>query len=74
VAHPLTLHPGRLLPAGPTVRATARELHAEVAQALTTETAGFLAELVSEHRPTDLAAAELAQDLAYGLAKGAYRL
>ncbi len=56
------------------MRATARELHAEVAQALTTETAGFLAELVSEHRPTDLAAAELAQDLAYGLAKGAYRL
>jgi glucuronate isomerase len=35
---------------------------------------GFLAELVSEHRLADWEAAELAQDLAYGLAKAAYRL
>ena len=35
---------------------------------------GFLAELVAEHRLEDWEAAELAQDLAYGLAKKAYRL
>jgi len=35
---------------------------------------GFLAELVAEHRLEDWEAAELAQDLAYGLAKRAYRL
>ena len=35
---------------------------------------GFLAELVMEHRLEDWEAAELAQDLAYGLAKRAYRL
>lgn len=34
----------------------------------------FLAELVAEHRLEDWEAAELAQDLAYGLAKKAYRL
>jgi glucuronate isomerase len=35
---------------------------------------GFLAELVAEHRIEDWEAAELAQDLAYNLAKQAYRL
>jgi glucuronate isomerase len=35
---------------------------------------GFLAELVAEHRLEDWEAAELAQDLAYNLAKQAYRL
>ena len=35
---------------------------------------GFLAELVMEHRLEDWEAAELAQDLAYNLAKQAYRL
>ena len=35
---------------------------------------GFLAELVVEHRLEDWEAAELAQDLAYNLAKQAYRL
>jgi glucuronate isomerase len=35
---------------------------------------GYLAELVVEHRLEDWEAAELAQDLAYGLAKRAYRL
>ncbi len=35
---------------------------------------GFLAELVAEHRLEDWEAAELVQDLAYGLAKKAYRL
>jgi glucuronate isomerase len=35
---------------------------------------GFLAELVAEHRLQDWEAAELAQDLAYNLAKQAYRL
>ena len=35
---------------------------------------GFLAELVAEHRIEDWEAAELARDLAYGLAKAAYRL
>ena len=35
---------------------------------------GFLAELVVEHRLEDWEAAELAQDLAYGLAKRAYKL
>ncbi|MCH7627505.1 MAG: glucuronate isomerase [Proteobacteria bacterium] len=35
---------------------------------------GFLAELVAEHRIQDWEAAELAQDLAYNLAKKAYRL
>jgi glucuronate isomerase len=35
---------------------------------------GFLAELVIEHRLEDWEAAELAQDLAYNLAKRAYRL
>ena len=35
---------------------------------------GFLAELVAEHRLEDWEAAELAQDLAYNLAKAAYRL
>lgn len=35
---------------------------------------GFLAELVGEHRIEDWEAAELAQDLAYNLAKQAYRL
>lgn len=35
---------------------------------------GFLAELVLEHRLEDWEAAELAQDLAYNLAKQAYRL
>jgi len=35
---------------------------------------GFLAELVAEHRIEDWEAAELAHDLAYGLAKRAYRL
>ena len=35
---------------------------------------GFLAELVAEHRLEDWEAAELAHDLAYGLAKRAYRL
>jgi glucuronate isomerase len=35
---------------------------------------GFLAELVTGHRLEDWEAAELAQDLAYGLAKRAYRL
>jgi glucuronate isomerase len=35
---------------------------------------GFLAELVAQHRLEDWEAAELAQDLAYGLAKRAYRL
>ncbi len=35
---------------------------------------GFLAELVTEHRLEDWEAAELAQDLAYNLAKQAYRL
>ncbi len=35
---------------------------------------GFLAQLVSEHRMEDWEAAELAQDLAYNLAKRAYRL
>ena len=35
---------------------------------------GFLAELVAEHRLEDWEAAELAQELAYSLAKKAYRL
>ncbi|MCB2072478.1 MAG: glucuronate isomerase, partial [Novosphingobium sp.] len=35
---------------------------------------GFLAELVAEHRLEDWEAAELAQELAYGLVKRAYRL
>ncbi|GFM31519.1 glucuronate isomerase [Novosphingobium sp. PY1] len=35
---------------------------------------GFLAELVAEHRLNDWEAAELAQDLAYNLAKKAYKL
>ena len=35
---------------------------------------GFLAELVAEHRIEDWEAAELAQELAYGLVKQAYRL
>ena len=35
---------------------------------------GFLAELVMEHRMEDWEAAELAQDLAYNLAKRAYKL
>ena len=35
---------------------------------------GFLAELVAEHRLEDWEAAELAQDLAYNLAKAAYQL
>lgn len=35
---------------------------------------GFLAELVAEHRLEDWEAAELAHELAYGLAKRAYRL
>lgn len=35
---------------------------------------GFLAELVMEHRLEDWEAAELAQDLAYNLAKAAYKL
>jgi glucuronate isomerase len=35
---------------------------------------GFLAELVAEHRIEDWEAAALAQDLAYNLAKAAYRL
>ncbi|WP_454885061.1 glucuronate isomerase [Sphingomonas oryzagri] len=35
---------------------------------------GYLAELVAEHRLEDWEAAELAQDLTYGLAKKAYRL
>ena len=35
---------------------------------------GFLAELVAEHRLEDWEAADLAQDLAYNLAKSAYRL
>ncbi|MEQ1495106.1 MAG: glucuronate isomerase [Novosphingobium sp.] len=35
---------------------------------------GFLAELVAEHRIEDWEAAELAQDLAYNLAKRAYKL
>ena len=35
---------------------------------------GFLAELVTEHRLEDWEAAELARDLAYNLAKQAYRL
>jgi glucuronate isomerase len=35
---------------------------------------GFLAELVVEHRLEDWEAAELAQDLAYNLARQAYRL
>ncbi|SLJ99085.1 glucuronate isomerase [Novosphingobium mathurense] len=35
---------------------------------------GFLAELVAEHRMNDWEAAELAQDLAYNLAKKAYKL
>ncbi len=35
---------------------------------------GFLAELVAEHRIEEWEAADLAQDLAYGLAKAAYRL
>ena len=35
---------------------------------------GFLAELVAEHRIEEWEAAELARDLAYGLAKAAYRL
>jgi len=35
---------------------------------------GFLAELVAEHRIEDWEAAELAHDLAYGLAKQAYKL
>ena len=35
---------------------------------------GFLAELVAEHRIEDWEAAELARDLAYDLAKSAYRL
>jgi glucuronate isomerase len=35
---------------------------------------GFLAELVAEHRIEDWEAAELARDLAYNLAKQAYRL
>ena len=35
---------------------------------------GFLAELVAEHRLTESEAAELAADLAYNLAKQAYRL
>lgn len=35
---------------------------------------GFLAGLVSEHRLADWEAAELAQELAYGLAKRAYKL
>jgi len=35
---------------------------------------GFLAQLVAEHRLQDWEAAELAPDLAYGLAKRAYRL
>ncbi|MDJ0978187.1 MAG: glucuronate isomerase [Erythrobacter sp.] len=35
---------------------------------------GFLAQLVAEHRIEDWEAAELAQDLAYNLAKKAYRL
>ena len=36
--------------------------------------AAFLAELVAEHRLEDWEAAELAQDLAYNLAKKAYCL
>jgi glucuronate isomerase len=35
---------------------------------------GYLAELVAEHRLSDWEAADLAQDLAYTLAKAAYRL
>ena len=35
---------------------------------------GFLAELVAEHRLADWEAAEIAQDLAHGLARRAYRL
>ena len=35
---------------------------------------GFLARLVTEHRLEDWEAAELARDLAYNLAKKAYRL
>ena len=35
---------------------------------------GFLAELVAEHRLEDWEAAELARELAYGLAKAAYKL
>ncbi|MED5207287.1 MAG: glucuronate isomerase, partial [Pseudomonadota bacterium] len=35
---------------------------------------GFLAQLVAEHRIEDWEAAELAPELAYGLAKRAYRL
>ncbi|MFN9634458.1 MAG: glucuronate isomerase, partial [Erythrobacteraceae bacterium] len=35
---------------------------------------GFLAQLVAEHRIEDWEAAEVARDLAYGLAKQAYRL
>ena len=35
---------------------------------------GFLAQLVVEHRLEDWEAAELAPELAYGLAKRAYRL
>jgi glucuronate isomerase len=35
---------------------------------------GFLAQLVAEHRVADWEAAELAQDLSYGLVKKAYRL
>ena len=35
---------------------------------------GFLARLVAEHRMTDWEAAEVAQDLAYGLVKKAYKL
>ena len=35
---------------------------------------GFLARLVIEHRLADWEAAELAHELAYGLAKRAYKL
>ena len=35
---------------------------------------GFLAQLVAEHRLEDWEAAELAQELAYGLVKRAYKL
>lgn len=35
---------------------------------------GFLARLVAEHRLDEDEAQDLAQDLAYGLAKAAYRL
>lgn len=58
-SHP-NLHEDSLFPADPSVRAIARAL--------------FLARRVAEHRLAEDEATELATDLAYTLAKRAYKL